>query len=387
MRAYGDVHTTVYNDDCLTVLKGLPDRSVHAVVTDPPYAIESRPVDLTGYAGTDEAVCEQCGESQSARAYRVCEGCLDDICVDALMGAPMLGMQSQNWHEKATHSRGYANNDNVVFQRWCALWLQECLRVLMPGGHLAAFGGTRTWHRLAVAAEDAGFEVRDSLAWLFGTGFPKSLDIGAAASKHLQKTLDGTEAAQIALEWAGWSTTLKPGFEPIVLARKPLEGTVVENALKYGTGGLNVKGSRGRRPHAHHDGRWRSNVCLDHDQAAALDLDAGEPVSRFFWVAKPHGSERVRVGGVAHPTVKPLDLMQELVALVSRPGQVVLDPFAGSGTTVEACLLEGVDVIAVERETEFVPLIRHRIDRRLDPLKAGRDLDQSDTPDLFTGSV
>ncbi|MEF7710292.1 DNA methyltransferase, partial [Bacillus cereus] len=114
-----------------------------------------------------------------------------------------------------------------AFGEWCELWVAECLRVLKPGGHILAFGGTRTWHRLAVAVEDAGFEIRDNLAWLYGSGFPKSLNIVDESGER-----------------TGQGTALKPAFEPIVMARKPLMGTVAANVLEHGTGALNIDGCR-----------------------------------------------------------------------------------------------------------------------------------------------
>jgi hypothetical protein len=177
------------------------------------------------------------------------------------------------------------------------LW-REVLRVLKPGGHLLAFGGTRTYHRMTCAIEDAGFEIRDSLHWMYGTGFPKSLNVGD-----------------------GRGTALKPGHEPIVLARKPLEGTVAENVAAYGTGALNIDGCRllsadssttGRQnsgakgnggvfgasatydSEASPHGRWPANVLLD-EHAAAEELEAQAPgASRFFYVAKPSRAERDR---------------------------------------------------------------------------------------------
>lgn len=276
-------------------------------------------------------------------------------------------------------------------------WARECLRVLKPGGHLLAFGGTRTWHRLAVAVEDAGFEIRDSIAWMHGQGFPKG------------------------------KSQLKPAFEPIVLARRPFRGSERANLETHGTGALNVEACRletgedTRRNARGGDngltgsetfkirerraedkeqpsGRWPANVVLDEDQAAALDAQSGVSkscraergagkgptatygewgtlddttrghndqggASRFFYCAKAPKNERPVVDGVAHPTVKPLSLMRWLVRLVTPTGGTVLDPFAGSGTTVEAALLEGFSVIAIEREAEYLPLIRARIAR------------------------
>ena len=247
----------------------------------------------------------------------------------------------------------------------------------------------------------------------------------------------------------GFSTTLKPAFEPVVVARKPLVGTVAANVLAWGTGALNVDGCRiehrdaddlatsqaknpGRsdtvtsgvygagRPQqsVNTAGRWPANVVLDESQAEALDEQSGESTSqggsrtasrsatrgatqgasnggmqggynfgaggdyqsygdsggasRFFYIVKADASERPRVNGTAHPTVKPLALMRWLVRLVTPPGGTVLEPFAGSGTTVEACIVEGFQCIAIEREADYLPLIRQRIDRRRDPVEALR---------------
>ena len=352
---YQDEHVAVHHGDCLEVLATLPDASVDAVVTDPPYG---------------------------------------------------LGFMGREWDDRPPGEP----------------WARECLRVLKPGGHLLAFGGTRTWHRLACAVEDAGFEIRDSIAWVYGSGFPKS------------RNLDG--------EWEGWGTALKPAFEPIVVGRKPLAGTVAVNVQLHGTGALNIDGCRvpmseadaeeintmggfGRAgayydktnaaahflqgtpirtgAKAHETGRWPANVVLDESQAAALDEQSGERpaggkvtgnqtaqtgdsgiygrfgaaenrpygdtggASRFFptfrYEAKAPSSERPRVDGIAHPTVKPLALMQWLVRLVTPPGGVVLEPFAGSGATAEACVTEGFRCIAIEREADYLPLIRQRLDK------------------------
>ena len=329
-------------------------------------------------------------------------------------------------------------------------WARECLRVLKPGGHLLAFGGSRTWHRLAVAIEDAGFDIRDSIAWLYGSGFPKSVDVSKAIDKAAGATrptyeraafggtfsddngttygtaIDNTPITPEAEQWQGWGTALKPAFEPIVVARKPIRGTVAANVLEHGTGALNIDGCRikaapGDYAHpgnsgiedntrvygtfAHKNqskpaeaGRWPANVVLDESQAAALDEQSGQlkggafparrggdsgtrqaygefagqeglaarktdsgGVSRFFYVAKAPKKERPTVNGIAHPTVKPLALMRWLVRLVTPPGGTVLDPFAGSGTTMEAALLEGFDVIGIEREADYARLIEQRL--------------------------
>ncbi|ALA06326.1 DNA methylase [Mycobacterium phage Ukulele] len=353
------------------------------------------------------------------------------------------------------------------------MW-EQCLRVLKPGGHLLAFGGSRTWHRLTVAIEDAGFEIRDSIAWLYGSGFPKSLDVSKAIDKAAGAERevtglsqhhspgrttdlglindDGWQGGQLrtvtapateaAWQWQGWGTALKPAFEPIVVARKPLAGTVAANVLEHGTGALNIDACRipagqdyrdkcasvvgldsnrngaaygewtgARTDSAREEGRWPTNVVLDDTQAAELDAQTGiqksgtavqrngggqkifggiaggensagaRPdagyndeggASRFFPVfkyqAKAPTKERpsyVNEDGnkVAHSTVKPLALMRWLVKLVTPPGGVVLDPFAGSGTTVEACLLEKFRCIAIENEPDYIPLIEQRLER------------------------
>lgn len=366
------------------------------------------------------------------------------------------------------------------FQRWCTAWATECLRILKPGGHLLAFGGSRTWHRLAAGIEDAGFEIRDSIAWLYGSGFPKSLDVskaidkaagaerevvgthhrhgGGSAVSGSMSGLLGTDselpltapATVAAKRWRGWGTALKPSFEPIVVARKPLAGTVAANVLEHGTGALNIDAcriptgdklgggstTRGQRmkdgwhrpwmddpdmvaanaersrasvARSEELGRWPTNVVLDERQAEALDQQTGvltsglftgartsdktrsvfgafkgDPerevqtygdsggASRFFPVfryeAKAPTSERPNADGVQHPTVKPLDLMRWLVRLVTPVGAVVLEPFAGSGTTAEACVLEDRQCIAIEREADYLPLIVSRLQK---PVQAG----------------
>lgn len=419
---------TLHHGDCLDVLRTLPDASVDSVVTDPPYGLE--------FMGKD-------------------------------WDAPWKA-EGAHWREASRLPGSHSTNPTPrpqnfgtagkPFQDWCEQWARECLRVLKPGGHMLAFGGTRTWHRLACAIEDSGFEVRDSIAWLHGQGFPKSLDVSKAIDKRrdwtalgdaealarltaegliradqcvvhsvgpldmgagdltlgllegavtlvvtsrdgLRRDIPATDAAR---EWEGWGTALKPAFEPVVVARKPIVGTVAANVLAWGTGALNVDGCRIEGGGSTTAGRWPANVVLDETQAEALDeqsgpsqsrvgkprgADSGEGwgmtatgaeyddlggASRFFYVAKADASERPRVNGTAHPTVKPLDLMRWLVRLVTPPGGTVLEPFAGSGTTVEACIIEGFQCIAIEREADYLPLIRQRIDRRRDPVEALR---------------
>jgi site-specific DNA-methyltransferase (adenine-specific) len=307
---------------------------------------------------------------------------------------------------------------------------REVLRVLKPGGHLLAFAGTRTQHRMACRIEDAGFEIRDMIAWVYGSGFPKSLDVSKAIDKaagaerevvgpsqrHVsgkpeQRTegLSGTStfaevvgmgafitapATPEAQQWAGWGTALKPALEPITMARKPFPGTVAANVLQHGTGALNVNGCRvacdpadlgdptrfqvarkgadswdrqdkgmfdagraGGWANGAPSGRWPANLIHDgSDEPCALLGDA----ARFFYCAKASKADRGE--GNSHPTVKPTELMRYLCRLVTPPGGVVLDPFMGSGSTGKAAALEGFRFIGIEREAEYLKIARDRIE-------------------------
>jgi site-specific DNA-methyltransferase (adenine-specific) len=280
-----------------------------------------------------------------------------------------------------------------------------CYELLKPGGHLLAFGGTRTFHRIGWAIEGGGFEIRDCVSWLYGSGFPKS---------HNMKG-----------EWEGWGTALKPAWEPIILARKPLsESSVGANVLEHGTGALNIGSCRidaeNNRPWRQpagkgvalsaaidgslrnpiedrsDKGRWPANVCHDGSEevleafAAFGESKSPQPyarasgsaskavygeyasrdgqinasfgdtgtAARFFYSAKADKEDR---WGSKHPTVKPVDLMRWLVRLVTPPGGTVLDPFAGSGTTGIACMAEGFNAVLIEREAEYHADIQERL--------------------------
>ena len=438
--------------NCLELVAEMPDNSVDSIVTDPPYE---------------------------------------------------LGFMGKAW-----------DNSGIAYS--VQLWT-ECLRVLKPGGHLLAFGGSRTYHRLACAVEDAGFEVRDQIMWLYGSGFPKSLDVSKAIDKqggenigwfidlclkvaeekgitkkqltdlfpskngkttgwlynkasHAQSISpeqfnvlrdfldlpyadlaeakreivgykeagmgsgetfgmrqaegDNANANKIvpitapatpeAQQWQGWGTALKPAHEPIVVARKPLTGTVASNVLEWGTGALNIDGSRvemgdeydptkiqrqtstsagmkgigGSGFRADHEqatynaqGRWPANIIHD-----GLE----EEWSRYFYCAKASKSERnAGLEGLPelpgpdtlnsrrreksgnrsssarqnfHPTVKPLALMRYLIKLVTPLGGTVLDPFLGSGSTAVACVLEGFDWVGCEMTEDYWPIIEARVE-------------------------
>jgi len=405
---------TLYHGDCIEVMRTLPAESVHAVVTDPPYGLEFMGKDWDGADGFRRSLNEadagrdsvfgrtskKAPEYNTGRGVRVAQERADEMTPagtgHATSAGPYLAARVDSIRVAG-----------LPFQEWCTAWATEALRVLKPGGYMVAFGGSRTWHRLASAVEDAGFEIRDSIAWLYGSGFPKS------------RNLDG--------DWEGWGTALKPAFEPIVVGRKPLAGTVAQNTAQHGTGALNIDATRveahdeqlaakyasvqnaGARTNSiygkderdragaapHEAGRWPTNVVLDASQAVELDQQTGisqsrigKPrgassgdgwgmtktgaeyndmggASRFFptfrYEAKAGQDERPNVDGVQHPTVKPLELMRWLCRLVTVKGGTILEPFAGSGTTLEAALLEGFEVIGIERETDYLPLIESRL--------------------------
>lgn len=503
------MNSEIRHGDCRDVLRQFPDDYFDSCVTDPPY-------ELTGgkKGGSGEASLNL--DSPAGRS-RISTG---------------GGFMGKEW-----------DSTGVAFDP--ATW-REVFRVLRPGAHLAVFGGTRTYHRMAVAIEDAGFEIRDSLHWIYGSGFPKSLDVSKAIDKaagaerevtgsksagqsSLQRvarvqqgyrdnltsctpeeipvTVPATDAAQ---QWDGWGTALKPAHEPVILARKPLaEKTVAANVLAHGTGALNIDGCRvattenlnggayAQNGSERHDGaeNWRykrqgdagdyvqplgrfpPNILLTHsadcqsagirhvkgitggstsgtnalgqssgwnahvnrpasikrpvdadgmktiqafscvpgcpiagldgqsgsvgaaapvrgtEQSAAVEEDAiynersrvrgvfhadSGGASRFFpqftwdplydlpfmYCAKAPKKERPSVEGMAsHPTVKPLALMRWLVRLITPPEGIVLDPFAGTGTTGQAARDEDFGYVLIEREPDYIKLINKRLYR------------------------
>lgn len=297
------------------------------------------------------------------------------------------------------------------------IW-KECYRVIKPGGHLISFGGTRTYHRLAVSIEDAGFDIRDQVQWIYGSGFPKSLDIGKALDK------EGNSESE---KWSGWGTALKPAHEPICLARKRIGGTIVNNVLKWGTGGINIDLCRVGDTN---EGRWPANVIHDSSDEVVsyfpiTNTKPGSPTrnnkvgpyssdrtwstsitkgregrgyvdtgsaARFFYSAKAGKEERdagldslpsvIRNDGRRpelasgnnpynrsnnlktnhHPTVKPLALMRYLCRLVTPVGGTLLDPFMGSGSTGIGALLEGFNFIGIEKNEEYFQIAEKRIE-------------------------
>lgn len=303
---------------------------------------------------------------------------LEPESVDAIVTDPPygIGFQHERWDSTAIReAAARAGHDrlspNEAFEAWCGIWAGECRRVMKPGAFLAAFGSPRTYHRLACGVEDAGLEVRDTLMWLYAEGMPK-----------FGRYYPG-----------GRATTLKPAFEPIVLARRELDGTTEETIALYGTGALNVERCRV-------EGRLPANVILGHNPrcderrcepgcpVAAADICAGEgrsrlAPSRFLYCPKASRSERdAGCEGLPpraldlfprakrekkpdvrnpHPTVKPLELMRWLVRLLCPPGGLVLDPTAGSGTTGAAAVLEGRRFIGIELEPTYIEIAAARI--------------------------
>jgi len=293
---------------------------------------------------------------------------MEDNSIDSITTDPPYGIsfQSEKWDYDVPSTE---------------IW-KECLRVLKPGGHLLSFASSRTYHRMAVNIEDAGFEIRDQLMWIYGSGFPKSHNIGKKV-----------------VEYNGWGTALKPAHEPIVLARKPLsEKTIVDNVLKWGTGGINVDESRIpyqseemdkidfdrprvrksvnedwilKQAHDYTDpshkeynqeGRFPANVLLSEEAAENLDQHT-DNTSRYFYVAKPSKKEKTKgLDKNTHPTIKPIKLMDYLVNMITPKGGIVLDPFMGTGTTGISALNNGFSFVGVEMSEEYMDIAVKRIE-------------------------
>ena len=426
----------IIHGDCLEELKKLDDNSVDAVITDPPY-------------GLSNTKPQQVADVLKAWVTG------DTVSVPAKRG----GFMGADW-------------DSFVPPP--AVW-EECMRVLKPGGHMAVFAGARTQDLMGLSIRLAGFEIRDTLGWIYGSGFPKSMDIskvidkaagaerevigrrvrlgdkksygnnGANAFGGYADNSEGdpatAPATSEAQQWSGWGTALKPAIEPIILARKPLDGTVANNVLAHGVGGLNIdacrvgtsgggthcnnrdadgkclghgdagKSQSGATFHANEAtspaGRFPANVLLDEHAAKEMDEQSGvlqsgkmKPThttasrdvfgqnakggyvtmetygdsggaSRFFPVfkyqAKAPKKERPVIvredgGKIQHPTVKPLALMEWLVTLITPEGGTILDPFAGTGTTLQAATNKGFNPIGIEADADYIQLIHQRME-------------------------
>jgi site-specific DNA-methyltransferase (adenine-specific) len=295
---------------------------------------------------------------------------LRDSSVDAVVTDPPYGLN-------------FFNNEWDSSVPQVSLWCQV-LRVLKPGGHLISFFGSRTYHRGAVQIEDAGFEIRDQIMWVYSNGMPKGCDISKAIDKAAgaereilgfrklvdtrkaragftgsvhSPDYDGTKrdvpitvpATEAAKQWEGWNTTLKPAHEPIVLARKPLSGPAYSNVKEWHTGAINVGATRVGE-------RWPANFIHDGSEEVSDFLGDG---CRFFYCSKASRADRDE--GNTHPTVKPTDLMRYLCRLVTPPGGVIMDPFMGSGSTGKAAVLEGFDFIGIERDPDYFEIAQKRI--------------------------
>lgn len=393
----------IIHGDSIEVLRTLEPESVDAVVTDPPY----------GLGNTSPKHVAEC-----LRAWS----------------------DGETWQPTG---RGFMGRSWDAWVPPPELW-REVLRVLKPGGHAIVFAGSRTQDLMSVSLRLAGFEVRDVFMWIYGSGFPKSLNVSKAIDKALgaedRREVIGTRSAQTtthavsvngespepvtlditasatdeARAWEGWGTALKPAYEPAILARKPLRGTVARCVLEHGTGAINIDASRvgeegGTYSIRHNEkgkgatvtvsyglndkesyplnkGRFPANVAVDEHVAHELGERA-----RYFYSPKASKAEReagledrdtqlagsiFRSGGSmktgagnertakranTHPTVKPIELMRYLVRMVTPPDGTVLDPFAGSGSTLCAAALEGFEHIGVEREEEYVTIARERV--------------------------
>lgn len=364
---------TIHNGDCIEVMRQLPDNSIDAIVTDPPYG---------------------------------------------------LGFMNKEWDASVPSIE----------------WARECLRILKPGGHLVAFGGTRTIHRLSCAIEDGGFEIRDQFNWIYFSGFPKNLDVSKQFDREagllgseggnwkdkgdryvMRPPTDPREyvppepQSELAKKYKGFGTALKPAIEPATLARKPIEKglSVARNVAKWGTGAINIDDCRfpfgdpcwvgdthkwepmdrgpsgadsgigaeiyGQRKgvitRPNNKGRWPANIyqcskpCRSEREKGleALPRKSGAEITGR--AADSDGLKHARSGKTVltpianyHPTVKPLKLMRFLCRLLgTKKGATILDPFCGSGTTGCAAILEGFHFIGIEREAQYIPIIEGRL--------------------------
>ena len=403
----------LHNSDCLSIMAEMPDNSVDAIITDPPY-----------------------GMSQHSQA---------DI-VNALT-AWLAGEEYS--HGKA----GFMGKDWDSFVPSPTIW-KQAIRVLKPGGHILCASSTRTVDLMGISLRLAGFEIRDEIIYAYGSGFPKSLDISKAIDKHFKaerevvgykrqvkaSMFQGGKERKVTLsatlpakQFEGIGTALKPAHEPFILARKPIEKglSIAENCLKWGTGGLDIEGCRvatdddtgrkqttdtpkfsgkynnGKDYHTpigtingnHEKGRFPANLILDDSECVrelfpkqagghslntkkvyahtgkevtSLNLGPGTPTwhkdkgsaARFFYCAKASQSERnagLELNKNIHETVKPIALMEYLVRLITREGQIVLDPFMGSGTTGIACVKQNREFIGIELNADYFEIASARI--------------------------
>ena len=406
----------IIEGDSIEKLRELKPESVDAVVTDPPYGL---------------------GNTSPARVAQ---------CLRAWLGGDIyesggVGFMGKSWDSWVPDPQ---------------IW-EEVFRVLKPGAHGFVFAGTRTQDLMTLSLRLAGFEIRDTLMWFYGSGFPKSHNVALGIKKKFKGVNENYELSK---NWKGWGTALKPAYEPIILVRKPLEGTVAENILKYSCGAINIDGTRictldnlnggayAKTSQGRHDGkknwrynaggagdyeqpsgRWPANVILSHSEECTeetceancvntlIDKQSGHQksgragknsrawgvagkgqlsskdegvgwkaygsegysdeggASRFFYTSK--ASKKEKNAGCEknpHPTVKPMDLMRYLCKMICPPQAKVLDPFAGSGTTIIAAMLEGFEGVGIEREPEYVEIAKQRLKHWRDVARAEEEI-------------
>tara|TARA_Y100000034_G_scaffold136640_1_gene214337 strand:- start:3845 stop:4840 length:996 start_codon:yes stop_codon:yes gene_type:complete len=322
----------IVNDDCIKHLKTIKDNIFDSCVTDPPYHLAS--------------IVKRFGPGQKPINNHDTK-----IGRDGPFHKIARGFMGQTW-----------DGGDIAFKT--EIW-KEVFRVLKPGAFLLSFAAPRNYHLMATAVENSGFEIRDQIMWLYGSGFPKSHKVGD-----------------------GWGTALKPAHEPIVMARKPIEGSNVKNVLKYGTGGINIDECRvdGDKPKKwtkprggiwktdknakadlvdNEKGRFPANVMHDGSEEVLDEFEkygdtksTGGGPAKFFYCSKASKKEKA---GTEHPTVKPVELMKYLIRLVTRKKGIVLDPFAGTGTTGEAAILEGRKYYLIEKNKKYFKDIKNRV--------------------------
>lgn len=399
--------TFVYTENCLETMKRMPDNSVDAIVTDPPYGLSDAP-----------------------DPYEVMKSWIE-----------------HGYHE--VNGKGFMAKEWDAFVPQPIIW-KECLRILKPGGYLLAFASTRTQDWMTMALRFAGFDITTSIYYVFGSGFPKGLNISKAIDKmegneqpvvgkyqppngkdwNLEqaddesvvaapgtftasgrRTLDITApVSDDAKKWQGWNTQLKPSVEPITVARKPIEKglSIAENVLKWGVGALNIDGCRikiqttGEDARMGGNGSWNTGKAaknvysggyagdvvssspngrypstLIHDGSdevvelfpksadkGEMSFDVEGSAARFFYCAKASNTDReegLDIDKNNHPTIKPTSLMRYLCRLVTPVGGLVYDPFSGSGSTGKAAMLEGFEFVGSELDAGYAEIANARI--------------------------
>lgn len=306
----------IINEDCLKAMKGMEDNTVDAIVTDPPYGLSFMGAKWDSFNGRNGRQTTKERRDEGRRYAKENKG------------APRYGN---------SHGKKVTRDEMVAFQQSMTPIFEEALRVSKSGTHLLCFGGTRTFHRLACSLEDAGWEIRDTIMWVYGSGFPKSMDVGKAIDKALgaERKVVGTKrnplskswreregrtdyaesmqnitlpATDQAKEWDGWGTCLKPAWEPIIVARKPLDGTVAHNVMTHGTGAINIDGCRvptsdklgGGMRAGGADGVWDRPFMHDEQAQAEFverkmaNVEKSETLGRFPANLVHDGSQEVR---------------------------------------------------------------------------------------------